>query len=167
MAARILSAARLRELLDFDQESGAFTWKVNRNRVRAGSVAGSMDPYGYLRIGVDRVDYFAHRLVWLYVHGVYPESEIDHINQVKTDNRIANLRLADRSLNNQNRPRGSNNKSGVKGVSWNKANRKWLAHIGFDGQNKYLGSFVTIDEAAAAYAAAVEQHHVRIRHLGA
>src|SRR4029450_2313606 len=113
-----LTAERLRELLDYDPETGDFTWKVNRRCVRSGSVAGNVNCVdGYCYIGVDARRYHAHRLAWLYIKGAWPNDQIDHINGNKADNRFANLRQATHSQNQANGGRYSNNASGYNGVT--------------------------------------------------
>ena len=91
-----LTADRLRQLLDYEPATGVFTWKVNRSIVKAGQKAG-VNPHGgdgYPRIGVDGQQCLAHRLAWLHVHGRFPDDEIDHINGIRSDNRLSNLREA-------------------------------------------------------------------------
>ena len=84
-----LTAERLREVLDYDPDTGVFTRKVRTaSSVKVGDVAGSLNGKGYIRIRVDGRLYFAHRLAWLYVHGEWPVDQVDHINGIKNDNRI-------------------------------------------------------------------------------
>ena len=93
----MLSADDLRAELNYDPETGIFTWKSGRGRGgtwTAGGIAGGPDGHGYWRISVKRVRRLAHRLAWLYAFGVWPNKQVDHINGDRTDNRIANLRLA-------------------------------------------------------------------------
>lgn len=79
MAKANLTAARLRELLEYDSATGAFHWKVNRGqKARIGSVAGWTDPFGHVHIHVDGRRFLAHRLAWLHVHGEWPKLNIDH-----------------------------------------------------------------------------------------
>lgn len=96
-----MEQTRLKELLHYDPNTGIFTWRVNRRGrfARKGSVAGTVDFNGYIAMGVDNRRYYAHRLAWLYVFGYYPPEDTDHINEIKTDNRIVNLRCASRSEN--------------------------------------------------------------------
>ena len=154
-----LTAERLREVLDYDQETGVFTWKIRtHSRVKAGDVAGALRPDGYIQISIDGCLHRAHRLAWLYVTGESPPSEIDHINCVKNDNRISNLRLATRSENLQNQLRAkSNNNTGFLGVSPNLW--KFKAEIQVDGKRRYIGTFPTPEEAHAAYLKAKRQLH--------
>lgn len=142
---------RLREILNYDSESGIFTWKVKPNRrIKIGQVAGRQSRDGYIRIRVDRTLYLAHRLAWLYHYGTFPEQEIDHINRNKLDNSIGNLRDVCRSTNNRNKDTQSNNSSGVAGVSFDKKRNRWRANIGVDGKVVSLGYFVEFHEAVNA-----------------
>lgn len=141
-----LTADRARELLAYDHETGALTWRVNRSRTKAGAAAGRINEDGYCRVKIDRVEHYAHRVIWLLVHGEFPTGEIDHINRSPADNRLVNLRPATRSANSFNRGVQSNSKSGVKGVHWNKSSRSWLATL----RGKYLGSFPSQELALAA-----------------
>ncbi len=125
-----LTAEELRELLNYDQETGIFTRKVSTsNRVKVGAVAGCSGGDGYLLIMVQSRLYQAHRLAWLHTHGVWPKGQIDHINRDRSDNRIANLRDVTQKQNLQNRSKSSTNTSGHPGVSWNKRISKWQASI--------------------------------------
>lgn len=162
MAVPSLTAARLRELFSFDPDTGIFTRRLGRQGVRAGAVAGSVCPKtGRVRIGVDGRLYKAHRLAWLYVHGEWPTSEVDHKNGNPSDNRIDNLRDVGHGVNiqNQRRPQ-SNKKTGTKlGVSWRADCEKWYARIKVGGKEMPLGFFDTEDEAHAAYVKAKRTHH--------
>jgi hypothetical protein len=158
-----LTAERLRELLAYEPGTGLFTWRVDRclNRiVKAGMVAGSTHTtYGYVYIGVDGRNYRAHRLAWLYVHGAWPEHEIDHINGLPADNRIVNLRDVTSSANKQNlrRAKSSNKSSGLLGVQ--KKRNRWYAHITVRGRQRHIGVFDTPELAHAAYLFAKRQSH--------
>lgn len=149
-----LTAERLREVLDYDPLTGMFTWKVRRNKQSAGSIAGSPDRQGHIRIGIDGRDYAAHRLAWLYVHGEWPPNDIDHKDRIKGRNALANLRPGTRSQNNANSKRRRDNLSGYKGVHFHKASGLWLAHIRKDGKRTSLGYFSTAQQAHEAYMAA-------------
>ena len=87
-----LTAERLRERLHYDAGTGVFTRRVGSGHARTGEMAGSVHSTGYVRISIDGGKYTAHCLAWLYVHGVWPPDQIDHINGNRSDNRIANLR---------------------------------------------------------------------------
>jgi HNH endonuclease len=157
-----LTADRLRQLLSYDPETGIFRWRVQPNsRVPVGAVAGCVESSGYRRIRIDGRLYLAHRLAWLYVHGECPAGEIDHINGVKDDNRIVNLRPATDAQNRWNIDRHKNNKSGFKGVARDSRRlaRPWKAGITVNGRRIRLGQFRTAEEASAAYEAAAREHH--------
>lgn len=144
----------LKEYLDYDRETGVFTWLVDRTGgVKAGMKAGGLHN-GYMRIKLGGVECLAHRLAWIYANGSIPENrEIDHINGMKADNRLCNLRLATPMQQRANAKLNSDNTSGYRGVYWNKKRKKWRAHI----QRDHLGYFATKDEAAAVYALAFNE----------
>lgn len=157
MATAILNAARLRELLSYDPETGVFTLRVARGSEPAGAVAGHLER-GYRRISVDGKLYYAHRLAWLYVYGTWPLLHIDHINNTRDDNRISNLRDVSRTVNNQNlKVAQANNKTGVLGVYFHKKANKYQASIMVNGVRKHLGLFASSGDASAAYLEA--KHH--------
>lgn len=137
---QLLTQSRLKEVLHYDAESGVFTWAIDRPKAKKGKVAGGFTDRGYLTIGLDGVKYRAHRLAWLYVHGVYP-SQIDHLNHVRHDNRMINLRATNSYGNSRNKSRPSDNKSGVVGVSLSnrigKKNIQWEVKV----CGKFLGYF--------------------------
>ena len=147
-----LTADRLREVLNYDPETGFFTWKVsNSHRRRVGDRAGCLKtPDGYRLIRIDGVLHRAHKLVWLYLTGSFPVLGLDHINRVKDDNRAVNLREANQAQQGQNLPMSSKNTSGHRGVHWSNADEKWQAAIRIQGKKKYLGQFDNIEEASAA-----------------
>ena len=154
-----LTAERLRELLDYDPATGVFTRKVRTtNRIKVGDVAGYLRNDGYIRIKIDGRMHLAHRLAWLYVKGESPPDQIDHRNGIKTDNRIANLRLATHIENMHNRRKPhADNKTGFLGVS--PSYGMFQARIGVNGKIKHIGTFPTPEEAHAAYVQAKRQLH--------
>lgn len=154
MTQETLTAERLRALLNYDPGTGLFTYRNSRGRCRAGSVAGSFDKEGYVVIGLDYRAYKAHRLAWLYVTGAWPADQIDHIDGKQDNNRWANLRDADPSVNAQNRHRYK----GVPGVT-PAAYGRFRAQIHVQGQKRYLGSFRSAEEAHAAYITAKRALH--------
>lgn len=148
-----LDSTRLRELLDYNPDTGVFTWVAPTNRrIRVGARTGQIRPDGYVQLQVDGVRYLAHRVAWCYVYGDWPPGELDHINRARNDNRIANLHVVTRSENmrNQSAARGSNP---YLGVSLHKASGRWAAQLSIAGHNTHLGLFDTAEQAQAAYAA--------------
>lgn len=148
----------LKEILEYQPETGLFFWKKKRSGISVGQLAGGKDREGYIRIKIDDVKYGAHRLAWMYVHGDFPKNFIDHINGIKSDNRICNIRDVTRSENMQNinRPQGKNI---YLGVHQRKNNSKFQAKISIDGKQIHLGDFSTAEEARDAYLAAKKIYH--------
>ena len=155
-----LTQARLKEVLEYDPETGLFRWRSYRcGRALAGAVCGTDNGRGYLTIHIDLVHYKAHRLAWLYVHGRWPTHLIDHINGVKGDNRIANLREADDAVNSQNQRRAqSHNKCGFLGVHKRESGR-FRASIRVNWKLINIGTFDTPEAAHAAYVEAKRKLH--------
>jgi len=158
-----LSHARLLELLDYDLETGIFTWKkkpANRaNRVKVGEPAGFSDGSEHIFVGIDGEKYYAHRLAWFYVKGVWPEEEIDHKDTDGHNNRLNNLRECTHAQNMINR--SSVNETGYRGVYQQKQCivPRWCAGIVVDKKKIYLGSFETPEAAHAAYCSAAKKYH--------
>lgn len=154
----------LRKLINYDPETGIMVWKhrvagngitdrsANHfNAIFAGREAlYHVDRQGYKIGSVLGIHTVAHRVAWAIYHGRWPTGEIDHINHVKSDNRIENLREVCSFGNAQNRSQNRNNKSGFTGVCWNKAASRWRATIRADGKIKFLGEFLNKEDAIAA-----------------
>lgn len=155
-----LTHKRLKELLDYDEATGVFTWRVRRNAQRpAGSVAGTVCKRGYRRINIEKNMVLAHRLAVFYVTGFWPQSHIDHRHGQRDDNRVSELRDLPQAVNNQNivRPH-CDNKTGFLGVVPAPGN-KFDSHICTRGKRKYLGRFETAEQAHSAYVQAKRQLH--------
>ncbi len=158
--------AKLKGLLKYDPETGAFTWLVKRKSragyVLPGSVAGSVHKRtGYREIGIEGKLYLAHRLAWLYVHGEWPDNLIDHKDGERDNNKLSNLRQADRSINGQNmRGPRKDGTSGYLGVTWSKQRKKWAAQISVDGKHCHLGLHESPEIASNAYLSAKRNLHV-------
>lgn len=144
--------------LQYDAETGIFCRKNHVKHGLNGKAAGTWHPRGYRVVNVMGRRYLAHRLAWFYVHGEWPE-QVDHINGVRDDNRLTNLRPATQSQNNANSARRKDNSSGVKGVCYSAPMKKWQARIKPHGMKRVvLGYFDTLEDAANAYAKAASEH---------
>lgn len=166
-----LSAFELREMLEYDPETGSMHWKVRPqthfknfgackswNTRNAGKPTGCLMPSGYLAINIRGTPYMAHRLAWAIYYGEFAGT-IDHINRVRHDNRLCNLRACTLSQNQHNRTISPNNSSGFKGVSWHKQKNRWRAYIVVNWKQKSLGLYDTAEEAHAAYCKAADALH--------
>lgn len=156
----ITTKERLREVLDYNPDTGEFRWKVATGpRAKIGAVAGRVAEDGYVQIKMDGHLYRAHRLAFMWMSGAWPKHEVDHINRMRSDNRWLNLRQATKSENQRNTVNRRNGTSGFKGVSFMKRLNKWQAHIYHGGKLNYLGVHQTAELAARAYAVAAEKLH--------
>ena len=166
MRKKLITPESIRDLLDYDPDSGVFTWRKRDIRwfksykgwatwngkfagKRAGRVwtsprTGYQSRHLYL-LGKNNNE---HRLVWMWMTGNTPPLQIDHINRDATDNRWSNLRSTEGFSNNMNMSMHSSNTSGVTGVSWFKPAKKWAAKCELSGKRYYLGYFNNLDEAA-------------------
>lgn len=154
-----LSLCRLKELLSYDQNTGVFMWiTFRKSPTKKNIVAGHRHTSGYWRIKIDGDVRLAHRLAWLYTYGQYPKNQIDHINGVRDDNRVSNLRDVVPSENAQNKRKATvSSATGFLGVTPN--GQGFQAQIGLKGSNKYLGLFKTPELAHQAYLIAKRALH--------
>mgnify|MGYP003442342832 CR=1 FL=1 len=173
------SPEALRQLLDYDPETGVLTWrqrpremfssdmqwKTWNTRFSGQTATTVKKDTGYRTGGIWGVSYKAHRLIWVIMTGREPASLIDHIIGDKADNRWENLRLTDKSGNGCNRAAPVTNTSGLKGASWDKLQSKWRAQIQHRGKTIYLGLFDTPEAAHAAYASAAHKMHKEFARL--
>jgi hypothetical protein len=165
MATAILTQAELKRQLHYNPDSGIFTRLVsNANSVKVGDITGCKTNYGYIVIRINNKLYRAHRLVWLYIYGEFPENGIDHINGVKDDNRLSNLREASQKQNLLNVGIRSNNKSGYKGVCFDKPSNKWKAQARLNYKDACLGLFETPELASDAYQSFAKENHGEFYH---
>lgn len=162
-----LTAARVREVLDYSPETGEFRWRVARGPCVAGKVAGCKHPNGYIALTVEFHQCQAHRLAWLYMYGEWPVNEIDHINGVRDDNRAVNLRDVSKHVNQQNRRKAQRQaapspfNTGLLGTYFHRMRQCFIAQIQdpATGKHKWLGSFATAEEAHEAYLEAKRRIH--------
>ena len=147
---KTLTQEYVRQHLDYDPETGELRWReYKRGRKRDGSV-GTVTRRGYLRVCVNRSSHQAHRIIWLWVYGYFPEADIDHIDRDKLNNRLSNLREVSRTCNSRNCGPRSDNKSGVRGVCWEPRYGKWAVRIKTRYKDAdYLGRYEEYTEAVA------------------
>ena len=166
-----LTQELLKEKLHYDKDTGVFTWldvKANAGKMR-GKVAGCLLTTGYSTIGftlpkANSRRFLAHRLAWLYEHGEFPKGSLDHINHVKTDNRIKNLRIATQKENIRNMSMSSRNTTGHTGVCFHKHANKYVAHVRVDYKKIHLGTFENIEDAAKAAREGREHYGFHVNH---
>jgi hypothetical protein len=139
-----LTQERLKSVIRYEPDSGGFFW------IASGKKAGSTRKDGYIVVRIDKVLHFSHRLAWLYVYGCWPSHRTDHINGLKSDNRMSNLRDVSATVNAQNmRVLRKRTQSTYLGVQRNHSG--WQAHITVDGDHYCLGTFKTPEEAHVKY----------------
>lgn len=157
------SVEELRGKLAYDPISGVLTWKKLRNSLRVGQEAKAIDVGGYVQVSFGSgCVHKGHRIAWAIYHGAWPVGPIDHINGIRNDNRIANLREVDRTTNCQNVRLGSvvNKSTGFLGVHLgNSKKNPFRAKIMADGKQIHLGGYATPEEAHQAYVEAKRKLH--------
>ena len=166
MTKPMLTQERLKELLSYNPETGVFTWLTSGAGRRKDLVAGSLhNTRGYIVLCINGFGKLqAHRLAWLYVYGKNPNGEIDHINHIRNDNRISNLRSVDKKDNCKNKSMLKTNTSGFTGVSWNKSQCKWEAHISSNNKKIHLGFFIEFNSAKDARIKAEQKYEYHENH---
>lgn len=157
----MITQERLKELLTYEPETGNFIWNIdNGPRAKNGSIAGCINKVAkYIQIRIDGKGHQAHRLAFLYITGDLPTDCVDHINGQRSDNRWCNLRTATYLENSFNKGKQPQNKSGFKGVSWNKASNKWIAQCQVRYKKYRIGVFDNPEEAHQAYVSFASSHH--------
>lgn len=137
--------------LQYCPNTGVFCWIKPKNGRTIGAEVGTVNTTGYRLICVNRKRYLAHRLAWFMYYGKWPKGDLDHINGVKDDNRVVNLRESTKSQNQCNRK--------SKGYSYHKGTGKYQSRITFQGKTTYLGFFDTEEDASSAYESAKQEYH--------
>lgn len=159
-----LTQDNVRTLLDYDPDSGELRWRHRADRDHSwnmrfgGEICGAVLSHGYRSLNLSGKVMLVHRIIWLWMTGEWPHKQVDHINGVRTDNRWSNLRMATQQQNSANQGLRSNNKSGVKGVSWDKRKKVWVAMITVAGKVKRIGSSRSKEEATAMRRAAEAEY---------
>ena len=166
MTTEILTQDRLKELLDYNPETGKFRWIKCKRKDLIGKIAGGSVGIGYIGIMIDYKHYRSHRLAWFYMTGFWPKDQIDHINHIRDDNRFVNLREATQIDNLKNLRMRDSNISGVMGVSWDKRRNKWRASIKVNGKSMTIGRFEDFNNAVSARKSAEYKHGFHVNHGG-
>ena len=160
------TAHELRDMVNYDPETGSFTWKWSdlfsnrRNLQWGGKPAGSIEAQGYVVLVIKGRNYKGHLLAWYHMTGEWPTEQVDHRDTVRSNNAWDNLRPATNQENQFNKGPNKNNRSGFKGVflaSNPTRSRPWMAKIRAEGKNVHLGYFETAELAQAAYYARAVQ----------
>ncbi len=172
-----ITAELVRQLLDYDLETGILRWKMRTpdmfaetaqrtaihncnawNAKNAGKQIVCL-AQGYIKFAIFENGFLAHRVIWLWMTGEWPPDDIDHKNGNRSDNRWYNLRLATRSENNENRNGKGKGRSGFIGVLWDEHLKKYRARINKNGKSIYLGCFINPEDASRAYKIAKRGFH--------
>jgi hypothetical protein len=150
----------IKEYLSYNPNTGVFIWIKPICKYPINMTAGNKRADGRITIRFNNKRYYAHRLAWYFSYGEFPNRSIDHINQDPSDNRLCNLREAVDADNIQNISKARiDNKSGYRGVCWDKSKNKWMSKITSDNKQIFLGYFDTKEKAHDAYLAAKRKHH--------
>jgi hypothetical protein len=154
--AKLPSFERLKQVIDYDPETGIFRWVEVGKMRRPGDAAGSVSSHGYWLVGIDGTNHYGHRLAYLFMTGEEPATRIDHINLDTLNNRWSNLRLATAAQNAANSKRRKDNSTGFRGVYRLKG--RFAAKIIVGGKQIHLGTFSDPAEAGAAYHVAAQRY---------
>lgn len=152
---KTFTAQYLREYFEYDQLTGLFYWKRKVTNAEIGQVAGTQRS-GYVYLKLHNKGCFAHRVAWLFIYGEWPSKYLDHINGIRSDNRICNLREATQSQNMMN---SKHSKTHAMRGLYKRKTGLWQVKIGFDNKRINIGNFKTLEEAQVAYANAAKKFH--------
>lgn len=153
-----LTHEELLELLSYDENTGLFQWIGSKQEEVLGSSAGSLVKGGYISITINGKAYRAHRLAWFYKYKVWPIGGLDHINRIRSENWIKNLREASAQQNAFNSSVRSDSLTGVRGVRFNLNKTKYVALIRVNKRSIHLGTFINLEDASSAYRSACKKH---------
>jgi len=141
----------LKQQVKYNPTTGVFTWIVSKSKIQKHANAGTLDKSdGYRKITINGTQYKEHRLAVLYMTGQFPKHQVDHINHIRHDNRWCNLREVTHSQNGKNQKLSILNTTGVSGLHWYEATKKWQVSIRVSGKKKHLGYFINKDDAISA-----------------
>lgn len=156
-----MTAERLRKVLNYNPHTGQFTWLVRTaRRIHIGDSPNCKNRDGYIQVSIDNKRYLVHRLVWLYVYDEWPLFQLDHVNGIRDDNRLCNLRSVTNSQNQQNR-RGArcDSRTNVIGVTWVEKRQCWRAHLMLNRKYMLKSYHKKIEDAIASRRQAELKYH--------
>lgn len=154
----MLTIERLKELLSYDEDSGNLTWLINKKSAKKGNIVGSKSKQPYCEVHIDGKKYLAHRLVWFYSYGFWPET-IDHIDGNTRNNAIKNLREVTISQNSLNKRKSKSNLCGAKNVSFKRDRNKYAVNLDVDGKPRHIGHYANVELAIVAATEARNKYH--------
>jgi len=161
----MITQSELKERFHYNPDTGIFARKkTDRRTIKIGSIVSTKNTGGYIIANIKGKIYSAHRLAWLYIYGVMPDGDIDHINGFRDDNRIKNLRCVTRLENCKNSAKQKNNTSGVSGVCFNKRNGLWYASVYKNGKGVHIASSRDFFEAVCARKSAERRYNYHPNH---
>lgn len=160
-----ITQSYLKSILIYDQSSGVFTWRYRSdqrpqwNAKMANQTAGAITSHGYIKIYIDGVGYYAHRLAVVWMTGSEPFAVVDHSDGNKANNSWANLRICSQQRNSVNRPVDRRSSTGVTGVYYDKKSGRWWTRIVFEGKTINLGRYNSLEEATDVRRKAERQYY--------
>jgi hypothetical protein len=161
-----ITQARVRELFNYNSETGILTNKITRNHnSKAGAEVGYITGGGYLTTVINSIPYQVHRICFLHYYGYLPEL-VDHEDTNTTNNSILNLRKCTKNQNGYNQPIRKNSRSGIKGLTWHSRDKAWEAQIRVNGKGVYLGRFKHPEDARKALEDARAEYHKEFANNG-
>ena len=158
---KTITRTELLSLLSYDPSSGVFRWRQSGKGRRVDLIAGSISKSdGYVYICIKYRKFSCARLAWLYVYGKMPDEEMDHINRIRSDNRLSNIRSCTRHQNAMNQKRRTDNSTGHSGV-YNDIRGGWRVWVHVEGKPRWIGRFPSFDDAVKARREAEKRHYGR------
>ena len=156
-----MNTSKIRDLLEFDSKTGKLKWKVSQGaRAVVGETAGCLLSIGYIQIKINGEKYYAHRLIWEMFNDAIPEDmEIDHINGIRDDNHLSNLRCVPRQVNSQNLRKAQKNNKSTEVLNVYPHRKKFQVRITVDGKTINVGTYSTLKIAEGVALRAKRKHH--------
>lgn len=155
----MLTQNEVKRVFNYHPDTGKLTWKISVGvKIWAGKTAGHLRE-NRIRVRYKAKNYYAHRLIWLYVHGEWPAGVVDHIDHDTLNNKISNLRVVDTAASCRNKSIQYNNKTGISGVR-----KTYSATIGVASKTIHLGNFKSFFEACCARKSAEQKYGFHQKH---